>query len=129
VNTRAAPSAWARWLPWGDAASLIGFTVLGLRFHSIALSPYGVLQTAAPLIAAWFLFARVLRTYGKPGVWRFLATWVLAVPVGLAVRQVWLARPFGPSFLVFLAVGGTFTLLLLGLWRALAAGLRVLRSA
>jgi hypothetical protein len=53
----------------------------------------------------------------------------VAVPVGLAVRQVWLQRPFGPGFLVFLAVGGTLTLAFLGVWRALAVVLGRVRSA
>lgn len=110
-----------RWLPWGDAASLILFTVLGLRFHNIALTAYGVLQTALPLVGAWMVFARVLNMYGRSGVWRFVVTWILAVPAGLAVRQVWLQRPFGPGFLVFLAVGGGLTLVFLGVWRAAAA--------
>ena len=110
----------ARWLPWGDAASLILFTVLGLRFHRIALTPHEVLRTALPLVGAWVVSARILRTYERPGVWRFLGTWIVAVLVGLAVRQVWLQRPFGPGFLVFLAVGGTLTLVFLGAWRALA---------
>jgi hypothetical protein len=129
VSARAAGPGATRWLPWGDAASLLGFTVFGLRFHNIALTLFGVLQTAAPLIAAWFLCARVLHTYARPAAWRFLATWVLAVPLGLAARQVWLARSFGGGFLVFLAVAGTFTLVFLGAWRALAAGLARLRSA
>ncbi|MDR7417767.1 MAG: DUF3054 domain-containing protein [Armatimonadota bacterium] len=129
MSPRAAQPGFARWLPWGDTASLLAFTVLGLRFHKIALTPYEILQTAAPLIAAWVVVARFLRTYTRPGPWPFLATWMLSVTIGLAVRQVWLARPFGRSFFVFLAVGGTLTLAFLVLWRALAAALRLVRPA
>jgi hypothetical protein len=113
-----------RWLPWGDAASLILFTLLGLRFHKIALTPYEALQTALPLLAAWFAVARLLGIYQRAGLWSFLLTWILSVPIGLALRQLWLGRPFGPSFLVFLGVGGTLTLVFLGLWRIFAMLLR-----
>lgn len=110
----------ARWLAWGDAASVIAFTVVGLRFHKIALTPYEVLQTAIPLLGAWFAAARLLGTYRRRGAGWFILTWIVAVPLGLAVRQIWLGRPFGQSFLVFLAVGGTLTLAFLVAWRFLA---------
>lgn len=114
----------ARWLAWGDAASLIAFTAVGLRYHKIALTPYEVLQTSVPLLGAWLAAARLLGTYRKGGALRFLLTWMLAMPLGLAARQLWLGRPFGQSFLVFLAVGGVLTLVFLVCWRfvAFAAG-------
>lgn len=110
----------ARWLAWGDAAGLIAFTVVGLRFHKIALTPYEVLQTAVPLLVAWFAAARLLGTYRRRGAARFVLTWIIAVPLGLAIRQFWLGRPFGQSFLIFLAVGGTLTLAFLLFWRLAA---------
>lgn len=110
----------ARWLPWGDAASLVLFTVVGLRFHRIAVGASQIAQTAGPLVVAWLLFARLLGTYARPGRWRLLANWALTVLVGLTVRQLWLGRPFGASFLLFLGVAGSLTLAFLILWRSLA---------
>ena len=110
----------ARWLAWGDATSLIAFTLVGLRFHKIALTPYEVLQTAVPLLGAWFAAARLLGTYRRRGAAWFVLTWIIAVPLGLAIRQVWLGRPFGQSFLIFLAAGGTLTLAFLVFWRFVA---------
>ncbi|MDR7543027.1 MAG: DUF3054 domain-containing protein [Armatimonadota bacterium] len=115
----AAPAA-ARWLPWGDAASLVLFTLVGLRFHRVAITPAQVLETAGPLLAAWFLFARLLGTYARSGRWRLPLTWALAVPVGLTIRQLWLGRPFAASFLLFVGVAGSLTLAFLLVWRSLA---------
>ncbi|MCL6641001.1 MAG: DUF3054 family protein [Candidatus Rokubacteria bacterium] len=116
------------WLAYGDAASLLVFTVLGLRFHNVALGPGEVLRTAVPLWLAWFAAARVLGTYRRPAAVRFLLTWLLAVPAGLALRQLWLGRPFGPSFAIFVAVALGLTLVCLLVWRAVAMALRVRRS-
>lgn len=118
THHRRAPAA--RWLAWGDAVCLIAFTVIGLRFHRIALTPFEVLQTAVPLLATWFAATRLLGTYRRGGGAAFLLAWVAAVPAALAIRQLWLGRPLGPGFLVFLAVGGALTLVFLIAWRALA---------
>jgi hypothetical protein len=119
-----------RWLAWGDAGSLVLFTVLGLRFHNIAPTPYEVLQTALPLAVVWFAGARLLSLYGRSGVWPFVLNWAVTALCGLALRQLWLGRPFGKSFLIFLAVGGTLTLVFLVAWRGIArlARLIVIRS-
>jgi hypothetical protein len=114
-------------LAYGDAASLLVFTVLGLRFHNIALGPGEILRTVAPLWLAWFAAAWALCTYRRPAAWRLLLTWVVAVPVGLALRQLWLGRPFGPSFAIFVGVALGLTLVCLLVWRAIAMGLRVRR--
>lgn len=128
----AAPRRHARpaapWLAYGDAASLLVFTVLGLRFHNIALGPGEILRTVGPLWLAWFAAARAFGTYRRPAASRFLLTWVVAVPVGLALRQLWLGRPFGPSFAIFVGVALGLTLVCLLAWRAIAMALRVRRS-
>jgi hypothetical protein len=118
-----------RWLAWGDAGALFLFTMVGLRFHNIALGPADVLRTALPLLGAWFIIAGALRMYERPGATRFLLTWLVAVPLGMALRQIILGRPFGPSFLVFLAVGGTLTLGFLLAWRLVAALVNAIRSS
>ncbi|MDR7522002.1 MAG: DUF3054 domain-containing protein [Armatimonadota bacterium] len=105
------------WLAWGDAASLLLFTVLGLRFHKVAVTLGEVLQTAVPLWAAWFAVAALLKTYRRPGAGVFLANWIVAVPPALLARHLWLGRPFGQGFLVFLGVALALTLVFLGAWR------------
>ncbi len=118
----------ARWLALGDAASLLAFAIVGLQFHRMPVTLVAVLQTAVPLLAAWFAVARLVRTYDRPGVWAFLLTWLVAVPVGLALRHVWMGRPFGYGFLVFVAIAGGFTLAFLGAWRIAALAVRAVRA-
>ncbi|MDR7486658.1 MAG: DUF3054 domain-containing protein [Armatimonadota bacterium] len=105
------------WLAWGDAAALLLFTVLGLRFHKVAVTRDEVLQTAVPLWAAWFAVAALLKTYRRPGAVLFLTNWMVAVPLALLARQLWLGRPLGQGFLVFLGVALAMTLIFLGAWR------------
>lgn len=112
----------------GDAAALLAFTVLGLRFHNIAPSAAEVLRTVGPLWVAWFAASALWRAYARPGAWRPVATWLTAVPTGLALRQVLLGRPFGPSFLVFLGVAGALTAGFLLAWRLVAALVRLRRQ-
>jgi hypothetical protein len=121
THTVRRPALAARWLACGDAASLIAFTVIGLRFHRVALTVPEVLETAIPLLAAWFAIAHLTGTYRKPGAARFVLAWLVAVPLGLAIRQIVLGRPFGQGFLIFLAVGGVLTFAFLGFWRLAAA--------
>jgi hypothetical protein len=109
-----------RWLAWGDAASLLLFTAVGLRFHMIPVGPEEILRTAVPLLAAWFLAAALTGTYRAPGVLRLLATWLVAVPLGLAARHIWLGRTFGPGFLIFVGVSLGLTLAFVGGWRLAA---------
>lgn len=109
-----------RWLIWGDAASLLLFTAVGLRFHMIPLGPTEMLRTGVPLLAAWFLVAAVTGTYRAPGVPRFLVTWLVAVPLGLAARHILLGRTFGPGFLIFIGIALGLTLAFVGGWRLAA---------
>jgi hypothetical protein len=117
----------ARWLPYGDAAALLLFTVLGLRFHNVALGSEEVLRTAVPLWLAWFAVAGALGAYRRPAAARFLLTWLVAVPVGLALRQLWLGRLFGPGFAIFVGVALGLTLACLLAWRLVAMALRSTR--
>ena len=40
-------------------------------------------------------------------------TWIVAVPIGLIVRSLWVGSPQGAQIFVFLTVGLAFTLLFL----------------
>ncbi len=115
-------------LPALDALALMAFVVIGLAQHDgddlVAL----FLRNVVPLLASWFVVARVTGAYRRPGLRTLLSTWAVAVPAGLLLRTVWIGSPRGGEILVFAAVGLAFTLLLLVLARTVARALRVPRA-
>ena len=65
--------------------------------------------------------AALLKTYRTPGFMIVAKTWIVAVPIGLTVRSLWVGSPTGWRFVVFLAVGLGFTMLFLLIGRLLLA--------
>lgn len=107
----------------GDLLALLAFVLVGQADHNTintANPLLGVLPNVAPLAGAWFVVAILLRAFPKssqqPRLAVFLGgsalAWVIAAPIGLAIRMVWLGRggiPI-PFLLVTLAAGGLFLL-------------------
>jgi len=112
------PAAPAPWLVAADAAALVVFVLTGMRSHHDGTATTIFLRNAIPLLCAWFAIAIPLRTYRKPGPAIVLKTWVVAVPLGLVIRSLWVGSPEGARLFVFLGVGLSFTLLFLLLGRA-----------
>jgi hypothetical protein len=110
-------------LPIVDAAALIAFVAVGLSQHGEGAVATLFLRNVVPLLGAWFLVARAVGTYPRPGVRTLLITWVIAVPTGLLLRTVWVGSPHGSQIAVFLGVGLAFTLLFLSIGRGLARAL------
>ena len=104
----------------GDAIALALFAVIGLATHDEGVTAGGVARNALPILAAWFVVAAFAGTYARPGLRTMLVTWVIAVPVGVAIRAIVLNRPADGSQIVFGVVTMTVTLVLLLAWRALA---------
>jgi hypothetical protein len=122
-NQRAAasppgPAAPAGWLAAADAVALLAFVVTGMRTHHEGGAAAIFLRNAIPLLGAWFATATILRTYRRPGLAIVLRTWIVAVPIGLVLRSLWVGSPDGLRILVFLGVGLAFTLLFLLIGRA-----------
>jgi hypothetical protein len=114
----------------GDALTFVVFAAIGRRSHGEAagLAAVGeVLLTAAPFMAAWFLVAPWLRVF-DPAVaaspcavtGRTVLAWLIALPIGLALRALIIGRFSPPSFAIvtFLVV-----CVLLGGWRTTFAWL------
>jgi hypothetical protein len=110
-------------LPIVDAAALILFVAVGLSQHEEGAVATLFLRNVVPLLGAWFVAARVVGTYARPGIRTILVTWVIAVPIGLLLRTAWVGSPHGTEIAVFLGVGLAFTLLFLLIGRALARAL------
>lgn len=100
-----------------DVVALMAFVLAGMRSHATGTHVQIFLRNAVPIAAAWLGAALGLRTYRPPSTRRLLATWLVAVPIGVAVRSIWVGSPTGERFVVFLAVAMAFTLLFLaGSW-------------
>jgi Protein of unknown function (DUF3054) len=104
-----------------DIAALLLFVAAGIRSHHEATAPVTFLRNAVPLAVSWIAFALVLGTYRRYGLATLWRTWLVAVPVALVVRTVWVGSPTGLEFLTFLAVGMGFTALFLIVGRGLVA--------
>ncbi|MER2599371.1 MAG: DUF3054 family protein [Caldilineales bacterium] len=110
----------------GDLLALLIFVFIGQADHqtlNTANPLVGAMPNFLPLAAAWLLLAALLGAFAGPTSLRgFMArsalAWLLAAPLGLLLRMVWLQRGGIPwAFLVVtLSAGG---LLLLG-WRLIA---------
>ena len=115
------PETPAAWLIAADTVALVVFVLAGMRSHHEGSATWIFLRNAIPLLVAWFAVAALLKTYRTPGFMIVAKTWIVAVPIGLTVRSLWLGSPTGWRFVVFLAVGLGFTMLFLVIGRLLLA--------
>ena len=104
-----------------DAIALLLFVVAGIRSHHEVGALDAFLRNAVPLEVTWFAVSAVAATYRRPGIRTLLWTWVVAVPLGLIVRSVWVGSPTGSGLFVFVGIGLVFTLLFLLAGRGIAA--------
>jgi hypothetical protein len=105
-----------------DLVALVLFVLVGMRRHHEGTYLSILLRNVIPLVGAWAIVATVLGTYRRPGLGMLLRTWIVAVPIALVVRSLWVGSPTGIGpFLTFLAVGLSFTLLFLLIGRGLVA--------
>jgi hypothetical protein len=110
-----------------DGVALIAFVLVGIRSHHEIGALDLFLRNAVPLEVAWFAVAAVTGAYRRPALRTLLWTWIVAVPVALIVRTLWVGSPTGLRLLSFLGIGLAFTLLFLLIGRAAAgfAGRRI----
>jgi hypothetical protein len=112
-----------RWVvAFGDGLVLVLFTLLGARAHGGSPDLGVLVRTALPLILSWAVLSSILRTYRRPVRTGWLGAWLVAVLLGVLLRQVVLGRPvlsWSTATFVLVSLGGT-GVLLMG-WRAFAA--------
>ncbi len=96
-----------------DAVALMVFVVAGIRSHHEVGALDLFIRNAVPLEVGWFAVSAVAATYRRPGLRTLLVTWIVAVPVGLVVRSIWVGSPSGTRLVVFVGIGLLFTLLFL----------------
>lgn len=112
------------WLTIGDALVVLAVTLFGLQSHSQNLTGLRWLPTFLPMALAWGLIAPWFGLYHPdvitrpPQVWRIFPTLLLATPLAVLVRSLWLGKPVIWIFAVIL--GGVLALAFL-VWRLLWA--------
>jgi hypothetical protein len=111
----------------GDALVLLAFAVIGRASHSLtAENPLvATLLTASPFLATWAVVAPLMFVYGRgaqalnsPGRWlaHTALTWLVAGPLGLALRLALFRRPF---ILTFALVTMATVWLMMLVWRGI----------
>lgn len=117
----------ALYLMLGDIVTLLLFVYIGQADHELvdAENPVrGLLLASLPFILTWLVAATVLGTYRvskddlqwRVAFWRLLNAWLVAAPLGVILRAVWLDRAVIPTAFVLAALGFGGVMLLA--WRA-----------
>lgn len=112
-------------LPWvlliGDILVLLLFAFSGRREHSEALSVTAVVETSLPFIIGWCIVAAYLKGFTVEAVRtpltafkKVLLVWVIACPIGLGIRALFLQRAIPLAFAI---VAFVVILLFMLVWR------------
>jgi len=106
-----------------DAVALLAFVGVGMRSHQIDAIAEVAARNVVPLAVTWAMVSVVAGTYRRRDLASLLATWAIAVPLGLLARTWWVGSPRSGRIAVFLGVGMVFTLVFLMLGRGVAAAI------
>lgn len=110
----------------GDTLTLLLFVSIGQVDHALvdAENPVrGILLAALPFVIPWLVTAAVLGTYrvSEPellwhiSLWRLTNAWLVAAPLGIVLRALWLDRAVIPTAFLLAALGFGGAMLLV--WR------------
>jgi hypothetical protein len=119
------------WLPtWELAALVVGDLLACIVFAAIGRASHNMgdqggliaaLNTAVPFLLAWLIVGMVLGLYRGTAlyplgrvVWKSLLNGLIAGPLGVAFRAIWLGHPV---IWTFVLVGTLSSALILTLWR------------
>jgi hypothetical protein len=97
----------SRLVPLADAVALLVFVAVGVLTHEASVAAFA--RDALCFLGSWFAAALLFRLYARNGWWPLLATWLVGVSAGVAVRAAVVGHWPGAFYLVALA----FTLLFL----------------
>jgi hypothetical protein len=110
----------------GDLAVLLAFAAVGRHSHGEPLTLDETFKTALPFIIGWFSSGALLGGYGAdaqggkvgPAVAAAAKTWVVGVPLGVAIRSI--SRGYVPA-MSFIGISLAVTGVLMVGWRAALA--------
>lgn len=119
----------------GDAIALLVFAGIGRLSHGETAAPGEIIGTAAPFLLGWFLASPWLGAYRvaddtgevatKSFLGRSMVAWLVAWPISLALRALFMQREIPISFAITTFL---FNSILLMGWRS-AFALLVLRRS
>lgn len=108
----------------GDGLVVLAVTLFGYQSHNQSLAGLGWMSTFLPVVLAWGVIAPWFGLYQPQVVsrpwqaWRIFPTLLLATPLAVLLRSLWLGRPVNGAFA--LVLGGILLLAFL-IWRLIWA--------
>lgn len=112
------------WLAIGDGLVVLAVTLFGFKSHNQDLAGLHWMSTFLPTVLAWGGIAPWFGLYhprviSRPWqVWRIIPTLLLATPLAMLLRSLWLGRPV--IWIFALVLGGALLLVFL-VWRLIWA--------
>ena len=104
-----------------DVLAIAAFVLIGMRSHSDAAAVSIFLRNFVPFTGSWLVVAWVVGTYRPPTPVGLIATLLIAIPVGVLLRSLWVRSWSAGDVLTFALVALIFATMLIGLGRAISA--------
>ena len=103
-----------------DVLALAGFVLIGMRSHSDAAAVSIFLRNFVPFTGSWLVVAWLVGTYRPPTPIGLVATLLIAIPIGVLLRALWVRSWSASEVLTFALVALVFATMLIGLGRAIS---------
>jgi len=104
-----------------DVLGIAAFVLIGMRSHSDAAAVSIFLRNFVPFTGSWLVVAWLVGTYRPPTPIGLIATLLIAIPVGVLLRALWVRSWSAGEVLTFALVALVFATMLIGLGRAISA--------
>jgi hypothetical protein len=104
-----------------DVLSIAGFILIGMRSHSDAAAVSIFLRNFVPFTGSWLVVSWLVGTYRPPTPIGLIATLLIAIPIGVLLRALWVRSWTAGEVLTFALVALVFATMLMGLGRAISA--------
>ena len=104
-----------------DVLGIAAFVLIGMRSHSDAAAVSIFLRNFVPFTGSCLVVAWLVGTYRPPTPIGLIATLLIAIPVGVLLRALWVRSWSAGEVLTFALVALVFATMLIGLGRAISA--------
>jgi hypothetical protein len=104
-----------------DVLAIAAFVLIGMRSHSDAAAVSIFLRNFVPFTGSWLVVSWLVGTYRPPTPIGLIATLLIAIPIGVLLRALWVRSWTAGEVLTFALVALVFATMLMGLGRAISA--------